>query len=154
MSQTEEPVIQTSEKTIGLQPDKAADAQTGPNIEAKPDASAIYRDNDTADDILAQQDPAVVHPDHENVNWNKETGEGFATEMDRHAIKAAQLHNLLPDGLDVEDLIKGENKTGANKDEFAMALKKPDAMQQMAEQPQAEEEIKPATAEAVRQAAN
>ncbi|KAG2180022.1 hypothetical protein INT43_003809 [Umbelopsis isabellina] len=154
MSQAEEFPAQNTEKTVGLQPDKSVEAETGPNIEGKPDASAIYRDNDVTDDILAQQDPEAVHPDHTNVNWNKETGEGFATEMDRHAVKAAQLHHLLPEDVDVENLIKGENKSGTNKDEFEKALQKPDAMQQMADQPQVEEEIKPATAEAVRQAAN
>ena len=90
-SQVEQPVEQQQPQ----QQEVASNNQTqsDPPIEGKPDASAIYHDNDTTDDILAQQDPDAVHPDHTNVNWNKETGEGFATEMDRHAIKAAQHHN-------------------------------------------------------------
>lgn len=156
MSQAQEPVPAQSEQEVRQQ-ESVSDSQTQSNdapLEGKPDASAIYHQDDLANDILARQDPAAVHPDHTNVNWNKETGEGFATEMDRHAIKAAQLHHLLPENMKVEDLIQGENKTGANKEEFEKALQKPDALQQMADNPAEEEEIKPATAEAVQQAAN
>jgi hypothetical protein len=159
MSQVQGSELQVEQPVEQQQPQQqevASNNQTQSDspIEGQPDASAIYHDNDTANDILAQQDPDAVHPDHTNVNWNKETGEGFATEMDRHAIKAAQLHNLLPEDVNVESLMKGENKTGTNKNEFEKALQKPDALQQMADHPPEEEEIKPATAEAVQQAAN
>jgi hypothetical protein len=60
----------------------------------------------------------------------------------------------LPEDVNVESLMKGENKTGTNKNEFEKALQKPDALQQMADHPPEEEEIKPATTEAVQQAAN
>jgi hypothetical protein len=160
MSQAQEPVPASTEQPVEQQaveqqqqPEVAARAADSDDpITGKPDASAIYHEGDLDNDILANQDPTAVHPDHENVNWNKETGEGFATEMDRHAIKAAQLHNLLPKDVNIEDMIKGSNKTGVNKDEFEKALQKPNALQHMADQP--EEEIKPATAEAVKQAAN
>ncbi|GAB5591036.1 hypothetical protein Unana1_05936 [Umbelopsis nana] len=163
MSQAQEPVTApSSEQQLVEQPPvqqqhgvpSDTQTQSNPPIEGKPDASAIYRDNDTSNDILAKQDPEAVHPDHTNVNWNTKTGEGFATEMDRHAIKAAQLHNLLPKDVNVEDMIKGKNKTATNKNEFEKALQKPDVMQQLADHPPDEEEIKPATAEAVKQAAN
>ncbi|OZJ06232.1 hypothetical protein BZG36_00804 [Bifiguratus adelaidae] len=63
-----------------------------------------------------------------SLNYNRQTGEGFATEMDRHAIHAAKAQNLIPQDADEEEMLHGRNKTDKNAQAFEEALEKPDLM--------------------------